>query len=514
MNALNLQISGMTKRFGPVTALDHVSLTVGAGTVHALLGENGAGKSTLVKCLVGFYQPDEGSIVIDGEVKQITSPKDADKLGIGMVYQHFTLVPSMTIAENLVASAAKLPGFINWRRELERLTAITQTLPFSIDLNVRTSQLSAGERQKAELIKQLYLGRRLLILDEPTSVLTPGEAEQVLGYVRQLTTSGKLSAILITHKFDEVRRYADDVTILRKGAAVKQGAVKDLSNQELAEAMVGTTLALKTERSPRPACKEHAALAIKGLTVKGDIGLDAVKELNLCVNEGEIVGVAGVSGNGQMEMVEALMGQRSSAGEIRVDGTLFHGSRKEIAKLGVYGLPQEPLKNACVPRMSLAENLALRNFDRRPLRKGVLLDRKALKEQAERLVKQFKVKAGGLDVRVNTLSGGNVQRAVLGRELTQDVRVLIASNPTFGLDFLACEETHNRILEARNAGAAVLLVSEDLDELLQLVDRIVVMSQGRIVYEVPAVAAEIHIIGKYMAGESTPFDTEKEGPSL
>lgn len=502
MSALRLDITDMTRRFGAVTALDRVSLSVKAGTVHALLGENGAGKSTLVKCLVGFYQPDEGAIAVDGEAKQIASPKDADALGIGMVYQHFTLVPSMTIAENLVASAAKLPGLINWRREMERLRSITHGLPFSIDLDVRTSQLSAGEKQKAELIKQLYLGRRLLILDEPTSVLTPDEAEQILGYVRELASTGVLSAILITHKFDEVRRYTDNVTILRKGAAVHRGAVRDLSNGEMAEAMIGSPRAQEKERKARPVCAQERILAIENLTVKGDIGLDVVKGIDLHVKKGEIVGVAGVSGNGQTEMVEALMGQRSSHGAIRVGTKRFHGSRKEIAALGVYGLPQEPLKNACVASMSLAENLALRNFDRPPIRKGFFLNRRAIHAQAARLVKQFKVKAGGLDVRMNTLSGGNVQRAVLGRELTQDVRVLIASNPTFGLDFLACEETHNRILEARNRGAGVLLISEDLDELLQLVDRIVVMSGGRIVYEVPAEHAEKHIIGNYMAGDS------------
>lgn len=502
MTAIKLEISRMTKRFGSMTALDNVSLTVEAGTVHALLGENGAGKSTLVKCLVGFYEPDEGKITIDGTPRQITSPKDADKLGIGMVYQHFTLVPSMTIAENLVASAAKLPAFINWKRELARLKEIIRTMPFSVNLDVRTSQLSAGERQKAELIKQLYLGRRLLILDEPTSVLTPNEAEQVLGYVRQLTASQELSAILITHKFDEVRRFADDVTVLRKGVAVKQGKVQALSNADLAEAMVGTQLVLKSERTERPPAGTRSALAIEALRVKGDIGLDAVRGLNLQVNQGEIVGIAGVSGNGQMELVEALMGQRSSEGKITVAGKAFHGKRKEITALGVYGLPQEPLKNACVPRMSLAENLALRNFDRKPLRNGILLNRNELKRQAERLVKQFKVKSDGIAVRMNTLSGGNVQRAVLGRELTQNVQVLIASNPTFGLDFLACEETHQRILDARNAGAGVLLVSEDLDELLRLVDRVAVMSEGQIVYEVPAAAAESHVIGKYMAGEA------------
>lgn len=501
MNALQLDLQGMTKRFGAVTALDQVSLSVAAGSVHALLGENGAGKSTLVKCLVGFYQPDEGRISVDGKPCAIATPKEADALGIGMVYQHFTLVPSMTIAQNLVASRARLPMFIDWQKELVELKRLTSRLPFHLDLGLQVSQLSAGEKQKAELVKQLYLGRRFLILDEPTSVLTPQEADQVLGYVRSLAQAGQVSAVLITHKFDEVRRYADDVTVLRRGAGVLTGSVAPLSNDQLAEAMVGEPIGQRVDlRANRPHIAGGVALSIQGLEVKNDLSLPAVRNLSLDVRSGEIVGVAGVSGNGQLELVEALMGQRERTGTVEVAGRKFMGTRQEIARLGVYGLPSEPLKNACVARMSLAENMALRNFDRAPLRHGVLLRRKLLMAQAERLVKQFRVMTPGLDARMNMLSGGNVQRAVLGRELNKDVGVLIASNPTFGLDFMACEETYKRILDARNAGAGVLLLSEDLDELIGLVDRLVVINSGRIVYEIPADAADRLVIGKYMAG--------------
>lgn len=323
----------------------------------------------------------------------------------------------------------------------------------------------------------------------------------MLGYVHSLTQAGQLSAILITHKFDEVRRYADEVTVLRRGAAVRSGRVAALSNNDLAEAMIGVPVSkIAEDNAARPPSTSDVVLSIEDLRVSGDLGLPAVKGLSLKLHRGEIVGVAGVSGNGQKELVEALMGQRERSGNVRVAGSAFHGSRRQIAKLGVYGLPQEPLRNACVGRMSLAENLALRNFDRAPLRGGVLLRRKALMAQAERLVKQFRVKTSGLDARMSTLSGGNVQRAVLGRELSEKVNLLIASNPTFGLDFMACEETHRRIVDARNAGAAVLLISEDLDELLALVDRVVVMSDGRVVYEVPAQRAEKRVIGQYMAG--------------
>ncbi len=499
MRAITLDLVGMTKRFGSLTALDAVSLKVRAGSVHALLGENGAGKSTLVKCLVGFHQPDDGSILVDGKPQAIATPKDADTLGIGMVYQHFTLVPSMTVAENLVASQARLPAYIDWGANLARLRSLLSTMPFHIPLDVRASQLSAGEKQKAELIKQLYLGRRLLILDEPTSVLTPDEAKEVLGFVRQLTDTGALSVILITHKFDEVTRYADDVTILRKGAACRTGRVQDLSTTEMAEAMIGHALERKDART-RTATGTAPLLSIERLTAIGDIGLPAVKEVSLKVHRSEIVGVAGVSGNGQKELVEALMGQRERTGRIEVSGSEFSGSRRQLADLGVYGLPQEPLRNACVPRMSLKENMALRNFDRPPIARSVFVDWKALAAQAVALVGKFRVKASGLDAEMNTLSGGNVQRAVLARELTNDVRVLIASNPTFGLDFKACEETHDRIVNARNNGAAVLLLSEDLDELFDLADRIVVMSEGSLVYEVETASATKQIVGQHMAG--------------
>ncbi|UWU82856.1 ABC transporter ATP-binding protein [Bradyrhizobium yuanmingense] len=500
MSVPQVELKNMTKRFGANLALNNVSLLIRSGTVHALLGENGAGKSTLVKCLVGFYNPDEGHIQVDGREHRLNSPKDADALGIGMVYQHFTLVPSMTVAQNLVVSGARLQAYINWQSELRRLAEVTKKLPFHVPLDVRVSQLSAGEKQKAEIVKQLYLGRKLLILDEPTSVLTPAEADEVLGHVRSLTRAGELSAILISHKFHEVRRFADDVTVLRRGASVRTGAVANLTDDALAEAMIGEPVSKMVQHASKSPPRSDIILSISDLRVNGDNGLPAVKDLSLEVRAGEIVGIAGVSGNGQMELVEALMGQRDRSGTMTVSGSPFNGTRQEIARLGVYGLPQEPLKNACIDRMSLAENLALRNFDRMPLCRGIAMNYGALAQQAERLVAQFRVKAPGLHASMSALSGGNVQRAVLARELTQDVRLLVASNPTFGLDFVACEETYRRILEARNGGAAVLLISEDLDELLGLVDRVLVMSAGRIVHEVSAEGANKRVIGKYMAG--------------
>ncbi len=498
---LGLEILGLAKQFGAFRALDDVSINIAPGSFHALLGENGAGKSTLVKCLVGFHKPDGGQILVDNREITIASPKDADRAGIGMVYQHFTLVPSMTVVENLVVSSETLPGLINWRRERERLKGLVEALPFAVDLDAKCVHLSAGEKQKVEIVKQLYLRRRLLILDEPTSVLTPAEASQVLGHIRDLTRGGGLTAIMITHKFAEVTAFADTVSVLRRGRCVSHGRVEELSVAELSEAMVGAPVAEPTNvRAPSKRQQTELRLSLRDLSVSGDHRPLAVRDLGLDIHEGEIVGIAGVAGNGQKELMEALMGQRGHSGTMTVNGEPFHGTRAEIARHQIYGLPQEPLKNASVPDLTLAENMALRNYDQAPLRRGIFLDRSAMARQAEGFIEKFRVKASGLDAKMATLSGGNVQRAVLARELSHPVRVLIASNPTFGLDFVACQETYVRILQCRDEGAGVLLISEDLDELLHLVDRIVVMSEGRIVHSVAAAMADKAELGRYMAG--------------
>jgi len=505
--ALDVEILGMTKRFGALTALADVSLRVAPGSFHALLGENGAGKSTLVKCLVGYHQPDRGSIVVERRERDIRSPHDAHALGIGMVYQHFTLVPSMTVAENLVMARDDVPAVVRWREERERLGAFMTAVPFAVDLDAPVSRLAAGEKQKVEILKQLYLKRRFMILDEPTSVLTPAEADEVLGMLRAMAHAGQVTVLMITHKFREVMAFADAVSVLRRGRLAGEGRVADLTPAHLAEMMVGAR-----EIPEAPATRRHGGvsarvprLAVDGLVVEDDRGRVAVDHVTLAVRPGEIVGVAGVSGNGQRELVEALVGQRVPvAGAITVDGAPYRATRHAIRFHGAFSLTEEPIRSACVPRMSVAENLALRTFDRAPIALGPFVRRRRLREQAARLIAAFKITTPGPDAPITTLSGGNVQRAVLARELSEEVSVLVAANPVFGLDFAAVAEIHARILAARERGAAVLLVSEDLDELLALSDRIVVMFGGRLVHETAAATADVAVIGPCMAGHHAP----------
>ncbi|MDI1272892.1 ABC transporter ATP-binding protein [Polaromonas sp.] len=515
--ALALDTYRMSMRFGNFTALDSVSLKVAPGTVHALLGENGAGKSTLVKCVAGFQRPSEGSILIDGREQAIDNPVVARALGIGMVYQHFTLAPGMTVAENLLLAGGQLPAVINWRAKRDELKAFLAHTPFRLDLDARPSELAAGEKQKLELLKQLYLRPRLLILDEPTSVLTPQEADEVLGQVREFARSGRCTVLIITHKFREVMAYADDVTVLRRGKAVHTTSVAASDPARLAQAMVGDAAAarpesLGMEEKVPPAHSGRASVAINyvapvvsleigGLQVMGDRGTLAVRDLSLAVAAGEILGIAGVSGNGQRELVEALVGQRGrAAGTVRVNGQPYAATREENHRLKVRSLPEEPLRNACVGDLSVAENMALRDFDRPPLCAGGRLQFGHWRSRARAWITDYGIKTQGENAPIRSLSGGNVQRAVLARELHGEINVLIAANPVFGLDFAAVKEIHIRLRGVAQQGGAVLLVSEDLDELLELADRIVVMSEGRIVFETSAADAERHVLGAHMGG--------------
>jgi len=504
--ALALDTYELTKRFGDFTAMDRVTMHVEPGTVHALLGENGAGKSTLVKCVAGFQRAEEGSILIDGREQDIANPIVARALGIGMVYQHFTLAPGMTVAENLLLAGGKTPAVIDWKSKRAELEAFLATTPFSLDLDVRPSELAAGEKQKLELLKQLYLKPRLLILDEPTSVLTPQEADEVLGHVREFARSGLCTVLIITHKFREVMSYADSVTVLRRGKAVHHCSVADTSPAQLAQAMMGgeqaaaPPAAQTTARKPVTA-GTPVALEVEGLQAQGDRGTLALHELSLSVRAGEILGVAGVSGNGQRELVEALVGQRPRlAGKVTVMGRPYAARRAENRELKVRSLPEEPLRNACVGDLSVAENMALRDFDQPPLSRAGVLSFPYWRSRAREWIAEYGVKTRGEGAPIRSLSGGNVQRAVLARELAGDINVLIAANPVFGLDFAAVAEIHSRIVQVREKGGAVLLVSEDLDELLELADRIVVMSEGRIVFETAAAGAERHVIGAHMGG--------------
>ncbi|WP_454721074.1 MULTISPECIES: ABC transporter ATP-binding protein [Cupriavidus] len=524
--ALGLEVLGATKSFGAFRALDHASLKVAPGTIHALLGENGAGKSTLVKGLVGYGVLDDGQIVADNREVRIGSPRDAQALGIGMVYQHFTLAEGLSVEENLLLARGSLPWKIDWARERAAFAEFMQRMPFRLPLDRPVSALAAGEKQKLEILKQLYLRQRFLILDEPTSVLTPQEADEVLGLMRALTASGELTVLMITHKFREVMAYADDVTVLRKGRQVGTSAVAATGPAQLAAWMMGAAegsegsesnessaagargqgalaRAADSRASRRPvAAHAPVRLRVSGVTLADERGHLAVRDVSFAVRAGEILGLAGVSGNGQRELVEGLVGQRPvRAGEMQVGGRPYRATRAEMTAARVFAIPEEPLRNACVAGMSVAENLALRDFDRAPLRRGGWrLDRRAMRERARQRIAEFNVRPPLPERQIGTLSGGNVQRAVLARELGQPVDVLIVANPVFGLDFASVADIHARLLAARDAGAAVLLVSEDLDELLALADRIAVMAEGRIVHETSAAGAGRAELGRYMAG--------------
>jgi simple sugar transport system ATP-binding protein len=500
--AISVEALNMTMRFGDFTALDDVSIKIGAGRFHALLGENGAGKSTLVKALMGSYRATAGTVLVADREVEMTEPKVAQGLGLGMVYQHFTLVPSLTAAENLVISRADTPAVINWKAEGATLRAFMARMPFSVPLDQPVNRLAAGEKQKLEILKQLYLGHRFLILDEPTSVLTPAEADEVLGHVRALTQAGEVTVLMITHKFREVTAFADELTVLRRGKRVGGGKVADLTPADMASMMMGE--APKPSNRQRTVTAGKVVLQIDGVRAMDRSGLKPIAIDGVSLRAGEILGVAGVSGNGQMELMEILTGQRPlTSGKIILNGTTYTATRTEAKQHKVRYLPEEPLRNACAPRMSVAENLAFRSFDETDLAKPAFWkSNSAIARNAAALIAAFNVKTSSLAARISSLSGGNVQRAVLARELTGDVEVLIVSNPCFGLDFAAVSAIRDRLVEARNRGVAILLISEDLDEIMELSDRIIVMSEGQIAFETPIATANVAEIGHHMAGHA------------
>jgi general nucleoside transport system ATP-binding protein len=502
---LALETVAMTKHFGSHVALDDVSIKVRAGTIHALLGENGAGKSTLVKCIMGEYTPTSGQILLDNREIAIDGLREAHRRGMGMVYQHFTLVPSLTATENLVMARADVPALIDWHAEKTKLLAFLDHMPFKLPLDRPVAGFAAGERQKLEILKQLYLARRLLILDEPTSALTPGEADQVLSLLRTLSHTDGLTVIMISHKFREVMEYADDVSVLRRGKLAGAGRVSELSIDAMSRMMVGDSIS--RDAAPRrawSAAEQAVALTLDGVCADDDDGLPAVREVSLTVRAGEVLGIAGVSGNGQAELVEVLSGQREPArGQLRVHGRSYVPLRAQMETCKVFCLPEEPLRNAAVSHMTVAENIAFRVFDQPDVRSfGGWLSPARIRRHARKLIETYRVKTASPDEPIRNLSGGNVQRAILSRELSGDVKLLIVANPCFGLDFASAAEIRAQIIEQRNRGAAVLLISEDLDEITELADRIAVMSEGRIVYDAPAQEADQQSIARAMAGEA------------
>ena len=499
--APSLETVGMSKTFGALKALQDVSIKVPAGSFHALLGENGAGKSTLVKCIMGFYSADRGKLLLNGEEVAVRNPRDAQARGVGMVYQHFTLVPALTAAENLVVSRADAPAVIEWRKEMKGLETFLDRMPFRVPLDKPVSAMAAGEKQKLEILKLLYLDQRFLILDEPTSVLTPGEADEILGLLRDMAHANTITVMMISHKFREVEAFCDDFTVLRRGARVGGGKVGAVSTREMAAMMIGDAV-VRPSAARATAPKSGVTLEIAGLFAENDEGREAVAGLDLRVRAGEIVGIAGVSGNGQSELVEALSGQRPiKLGQVLIRDQDFEPKRDHFDRFKVFGLPEEPLKNATAPTMSVAENMAFRAFDKPPIASlGWWLSPGPMRTRARELIAKYNVKTVSPDAPIRDLSGGNVQRAVLARELSNDVDVLIVANPCFGLDFVSVADIRAQIMEQRNRGAAVLLVSEDLDEILELSDRVAVISEGKVAYLTDGAGADRTTIGRHMAG--------------
>lgn len=496
-----LKAVGLSKRFGSLTALDSVDLELRSGSFHALLGENGAGKSTLVKCIMGYYEPSMGTILVDGHERTIASPMVAQDLGIGMVYQHFTLVPSMSVEENLLLSRTHLPNFINWNAERKMIEEFFSRMPFQVDRSARISSLSAGEKQKVEILKQLYLGTKLMFLDEPTSVLTPDEADEVLGTLKSMVQRQELSVLLISHKLREVTQYADEITVLRLGRVVGTGKTGSITPAKMTELMVGS------HDFPKPAkrlctSKDKIRLELRNIDAINDKGSLAVKGVSCNVRAGEIVGVAGVSGNGQRELVEVLCGQRSVIkGQIIVHREVYSGRRDQMNGHKFFCLPEEPLRNASVPLMSVEENLALRKFDNKAYTSfGCFTKWHSVREAALSSIAEFKIKTAGPTAQAVTLSGGNLQRLVLARDLSEGVQVLVISNPCFGLDVKATADIRRRLVEARNNGAAILLLSEDLDEIFEISDRLLVMSEGRFVLDQNVESASRAEVGHAMTG--------------
>jgi general nucleoside transport system ATP-binding protein len=503
-----LEVEGLSKRFGAFPALTDVSLKVEPGSVHALLGENGAGKSTLVKCVMGYQLADTGRILLGGEEVVPRSPHDAQALGIGMVYQHFTLVPNMTVCENLVLSRANLPFVFEWAKERRDLAKFMERMPFKVDPNAVVRSLSAGEKQKIEILKQLYLASRIVILDEPTSVLTPAEADQVLSMLQGMARAGDISIIIITHKFREVTQFADEVTVLRRGRKVGQGRVTELTPAAMAEMMMGGAVPAESKvgAAGEPG---DVRLNLKDLHADDDVGIPALRGVTLEVRAGEIVGIAAIAGNGQEELVQVLAGQRmKTLGAVQVSGTDYEPTREQMRLQKVRCLPEEPLRSACVAGISVAENMALRSFDepRYAVLRYFVSSRK-INETAEQHVHDYGIRTPSIHTPIGKLSGGNVQRSVLARELDGEVDVLVAANPCMGLDFAAVAEIHGRIRAARDKGTAVLLVSADLDEVLALATRVLVMSDGKIVHETVAEGAQPKVLGEFMAGHGANAQT-------
>lgn len=478
-----LELKGITKRFPGVVANDHVDFELAPGEVHALLGENGAGKSTLMNILYGLYHPDEGEIRLRGEPLRIDSPRAAIDAGIGMVHQHFMLIPVMSVAENIVLAVEPRKGpFLDLNTANERVRDISKRFGLAVRPEAHIESISVGMQQRVEILKALYRGAEILILDEPTAVLTPQEAEELFQIIRSLQAEGK-SIIFITHKLGEVLAIADRVTVLRRGKTIETVPREGATEESLARLMVGREVLLRVEKKPSE--PGEPVLSVEDLRVCDERGLEAVRGVSLQVRAGEIVGIAGVDGNGQSELIEAITGLRKpEAGRVAVDGEeLADEGARDCLDAGVGHIPEDRQRRGLVLDFSLAENIALHDYREEPDSKWGWLYPKRLVARAVRLLKEFDVRGGGPKTPAASLSGGNQQKVILAREIDRNPKVLVAAQPTRGLDVGAIEFVHRRLVAERDEGRAILLVSFELEEILSLSDRILVLYEGQVVGE-------------------------------
>jgi len=482
---MKLELRGITKRFGSLVANDHIDLTVEAGEIHCLLGENGAGKSTLMNVLYGLYHADEGEVLLDGEVQHFAGPGDAMLAGIGMVHQHFMLIPVFTVAENVMLGheSTRSGGLLDLDAARAKVNEISKRFGFHVDPDAIVEELPVGVQQRVEIIKALSRDARVLVFDEPTAVLTPQETDELMAIMRQLKESGT-SIVFITHKLREVREVADRITVIRLGKVVGEAA-PTASNAELASLMVGRAVELTVQKEE--STPGDPALIVEGLKVIDPIGQLVVNDVSFTVRRGEILAVAGVQGNGQTELTEALLGlQPRVEGSIVLDGVQLAGAGvRRILESGVGFVPEDRNEDGLVGEFTIAENLMLDRSESPPFVRAGSLQRGVLADFAREKVKEFDIRAQGIDAYVRQLSGGNQQKVVLARELSRELRLLVAAQPTRGVDVGSIEFIHRRIVAARDTGVPVVVVSTELDEVEALADRIMVMYRGRIVGIVP-----------------------------
>ena len=495
-----IEMREITKKFGDFVANDKINLQLRKGEIHALLGENGAGKSTLMNMLAGLLEPTSGDIVVNGKPVNLDSPSKAASLGIGMVHQHFMLVEAFTVAENIIlGSETTKHGVLDLKKASQDILELSKKYGLAVDPNAKVEDISVGAQQRVEILKTLYRGADILIFDEPTAVLTPAEIEELMTIMKNLANEGK-SIILITHKLDEIRAVSDRVTVIRRGKSIETVEIGGATNQDLAEMMVGRSVSFKTEKGPSE--PKELVLSIENLVVNENRGVPAVKNLSLELRAGEIVGIAGIDGNGQSELIQAITGLRKvKSGSIKIKGKEVVGLHpRQITEMSVGHVPEDRHRDGLVLDMMISENIALQTYYKEPLSKNGILNYPNITSYAKKLMEEFDVRAASEVVPAKALSGGNQQKAIIAREIDRDPDLLIVSQPTRGLDVGAIEYIHKRLIQKRDHGKAVLVVSFELDEILNVSDRIAVIHDGKIQGIVTPETTNKQELGILMAG--------------